>query len=211
MTSIYEMKKHNNSKARRLVLSFLAFCVIMSVTGCARESDTSLTEPVIPLQMYEDSYISENQTKQASLSAEASEDNPPANAEDADLEAEASEGENSSVEEETRQTEKAEEWNTDYVVESIQLSDEELKVFERSFNNANMNKHFQQLYSMPLDFNENEENEMVNITCIAGSFDSNMLYSIFYKRSDDDRLYNVVFRDENEKLIFQSNEECSDR
>ena len=86
----------------------------------------------------------------------------------------------------------------DYQVEGVQLSEEQLKKMSAYFNLKDVNPYLQQVYLIPEDFDPDAENDPVNITCVAGSYDSNRLYSIFYKKEDSDALWNVIMRREDD-------------
>lgn len=96
-------------------------------------------------------------------------------------------------------------------VSSIQLSEEQLEKLSNYFNLDDVNPYLQQTYVIPVDFDENAKSIPVNIKCIAGTYDSNGLYSLFYKKGDDNTLWNVVMRNSDGKYIFHSNGRCSDR
>ena len=82
----------------------------------------------------------------------------------------------------------------DYQVEGVQLSEKQLEKMSAYFNLKDVNPYLQQVYLIPEDFNKNAANDPVNITCVAGSYDSNRLYSIFYKKEGSNDLWNVVLR-----------------
>ncbi len=82
----------------------------------------------------------------------------------------------------------------DYQVEGVQLSEKQLEKMSAYFNLKDVNPYLQQVYLIPEDFDKDADDEPVNITCIAGSYDSNRLYSIFYKKEGSNDLWNVVLR-----------------
>ena len=84
--------------------------------------------------------------------------------------------------------------NGDYQVEGVQLSEKQLEKMSAYFNLKDVNPYLQQVYLIPEDFDKEADNEPVNITCVAGSYDSNRLYSIFYKKENGNALWNVVLR-----------------
>lgn len=84
--------------------------------------------------------------------------------------------------------------NGDYQVEGVQLSVEQLEKMSAYFNLRDVNPYLQQVYLIPEDFDKEAENIPVNITCVAGSYDSNRLYSIFYKKEGSNALWNVIMR-----------------
>ena len=81
-----------------------------------------------------------------------------------------------------------------YLVEGVQLTEKQLEKMSAYFNLKDVNPYLQQVYLIPEDFDPDAENDPVNITCVAGSYDSNRLYSIFYKKGDDSALWNVILR-----------------
>lgn len=84
--------------------------------------------------------------------------------------------------------------NGDYQVEGVQLSGKQLEKMSAYFNLRDVNPYLQQVYLIPEDFDKEAENIPVNITCVAGSYDSNRLYSIFYKKEGSNALWNVIMR-----------------
>ena len=84
--------------------------------------------------------------------------------------------------------------NGDYQVEGVQLSGEQLEKMSAYFNLRDVNPYLQQVYLIPEDFDKEAESIPVNITCVAGSYDSNRLYSIFYKKEGSNALWNVIMR-----------------
>ena len=84
--------------------------------------------------------------------------------------------------------------NGDYQGEGVQLSGKQLEKRSAYFNLRDVNPYLQQVYLIPEDFDKEAENIPVNITCVAGSYDSNRLYSIFYKKEGSNALWNVIMR-----------------
>lgn len=82
----------------------------------------------------------------------------------------------------------------EYEVSGVQLSEDQLDKLSSFFNLKDVNPYLAQVYLIPQDFDETLETEPVNITCIGGSYDSNRLYSVFYKKEGSNALWNVVMR-----------------
>ena len=100
--------------------------------------------------------------------------------------------------------------NEIYELEGTQLGDEQLVKMSVYFNLSSVNPYLCQEYDIPQDYDEEKVTDEVYITCVAGSYDTNKLYSIFYKKSGDDGLWNVVLRSDGDDYRFHSNRRCAD-
>ncbi len=97
------------------------------------------------------------------------------------------------------------------IVESIQLSGEQLEKISALLNLKEKNPYLQEEYSLPSEVELDGNEKYVEITCVAGTYDSNNLYSVFYKKKGDNSLWNVVMRSSKGEYIFHSNSKCSNK
>ncbi|MCR5419552.1 MAG: hypothetical protein K6E98_00935 [Lachnospiraceae bacterium] len=83
-------------------------------------------------------------------------------------------------------------------LEGVQLSEEQLDKMSAYFNLKDVNPHLQQVYLIPDDYDETAKEEYTPVKCVGGTYDSNGLYSIFYKKEGSKTLWNVVMRRDKE-------------
>jgi hypothetical protein len=160
-----------------------AGCLI-SLCGCGRAPDILSQEPVIPLTGSPDDMA-------AAETGDGNTEFPKLH-----LTGEAGTGDKASDTDGREAASGVNEGRTDagYRVEGVQLSEKQLEKISAYFNLKEVNPYLQQVYLIPEDFDPDAENEQVNITCVAGSYDSNRLYSIFYKKEGSSALWNVIMR-----------------
>ncbi len=201
-------------------LAVLALCTVMA--GCKERPDILSQEPVIPLvghtdeegvgteSTYPSLHVS-GQTKEDTVSGpEAGNTGGLKDDASGTGEAETVSSDSKAGGEDDRKEASAEGEGYSYELEGTQLGEEQLVKMSAYFNLSSVNPYLQQEYDIPQDFDENKESEEVYITCIAGSYDSNRLYSIFYKKDNDDGLWNAVLRSSDGDYRFHSNRRCAD-
>ena len=182
-------------------LMTIVFVMIISLTGCRKKPDILGQEPVIPLV---ESSVSENTegkdgNKTDSETDDLSELMSDGTADDmtddtADAAADKpGEAEGSYISAEFPELHVEGEYE-EYEVSGIQLSEDQLAKLSAYFNLKEVNPYLMQVYLIPQDYDETLETERVNITCVGGSYDSNRLYSVFYKKEGSNALWNVVMR-----------------
>ena len=159
----------------------IVFVMIIALTGCRKKPDILGQEPVIPLV---ESSVSQNQEVTSGNSA----DDTVIDAED-----KADEAEGPGISEDFPELHVEGKYE-EYEVSGVQLNEEQLGKLSAFFNLKDVNPYLTQVYLIPQDYDETLQTDPVNITCIGGTYDSNRLYSVFYKKEGSNALWNVVMR-----------------
>ena len=217
-----------------LCCSLLAISGLTLLCGCSKAPDILSQEPVIPLTSepiakeddvadtdetdgeFPELHLSGNSTSSdrapdsgRSVSEDTAEDRTDmktATEEDQDVKETGAENEAGSKEDLTEKDSKTDSEDDGYQVEGVQLSEDQLEKLSAYFNLEDVNPHLQQVYLIPEDFDPDAENVPVNITCVAGSYDTNRLYSIFYKKEGSNALWNVIMRRNGDTYRFHTNQ-----
>jgi hypothetical protein len=185
----------------KILMITISFLFVTLMPGCKKKPDILGQEPVIPLV---ESSVSENTegkdgNKTDSETDDLSELMSDGTADDmtydtADESADKpGEAEGSYISAEFPELHVEGEYE-EYEVSGIQLNEEQLAKLSAFFNLKEVNPYLMQVYLIPQDYDETLETEWVNITCVGGSYDSNRLYSVFYKKEGSNALWNVVMR-----------------
>lgn len=202
---------------KKIIQILLAGSTVLCLLGCGsgnEQQDVSSQTPVIPLieenadegVMSDSGRNSEPDTEYADLTVTAVLDDSTEKGSSTDYHIDGEEtGADAAVSSLTPESEGS---GSEYVeMVSTQLSEAELASFSAYFNKDEVRDFLATEYEIPSQMENDTETQ--EITCTAGSVDSNGLYSIFYKKSGEDGLWNVILRENEDGRYIHSNTKIS--